>query len=122
MNCSGKRIAFTGIAARYDRSTIHQAIRAAGGIVDGAVTAKTDLLVIGEDPGNGESKRAGAAKHGIPTMVAGDFMDIVQADIAGWPFPERPTKARKPKAAPKEVTQALRQLARKQNLPGFVGF
>lgn len=124
MDCKGKRIAFTGIAANYDRSAIHQAIRSLSGTVDNSVTSRTDLLVIGEDLGNGVRKRDTAQKHGIPTMWAQEFMERQGNGPGSWPFADR-SKARKSSkkpAVPKEVTNALKALSKNEAMSGFVGF
>lgn len=123
MNCQGKRIAFTGIASGYDRPDIHAAIVSAGGMVDNAVTRRTDLLVVGENPGNGTGKRDAAAKLGVPTMMAQAFMNAINGG-GTIPFFARP-EARKPKkkaAVPKVVTQAISDLAKQKSMTGFVGF
>lgn len=120
MDCTGKRIAFTGIAQNYTREGIHTTIKTRGGTLDAAVNSKTDLLVIGENPGNGTSKRKNAAKYGIPTMTAGEFMRA----SGPWKFASaRPAKEKAlPSKRSKAVTAAVRELGKQHANSPYVGF
>lgn len=120
----GRRIAFTGVAQNYDRNQIHAAIAAFGATLDKSVTRHTDLLVTGESGVNG-SKRKNAAQFGTPTVMADAFMQGLRT---GTPVPLRPPRAprvataKKSKRPPKDVTAAIRSLAKEAAPKGFVGF
>jgi len=49
---TGKTFVVTGTLARYGRDEMHELIREYGGVVQSAVTKKTDYLVLGENPGS----------------------------------------------------------------------
>lgn len=128
MDCTNKRIAFTGVSVNYDRSAIYSAIKARGGIVVNAVNRNTDLLILGENPGNGTGKRDAAEKHGTPTLMANQFMNAT----GPWPFSDRPSAAaeRQKRAAAKKaqsqarkrVASAVNQLDKAQAASPYVGF
>lgn len=122
MDCTNKRIAFTGIAAGFTRPEIHQAIAAAGGILVNSVSRTTDLLIAGESGVTG-SKRENAKTFGTPIITAGDFMRTQHAVGADWPFgPTRKAgKKAKPLVQRKEVKQAFVDLRRNGGMKGFVG-
>lgn len=67
---AGKSFVVTGKLARYEREEIHERIKALGGRVASSVSAKTDYLVCGEDPG---SKLAKAKELGIPVLTEEQF-------------------------------------------------
>jgi DNA ligase (NAD+) len=62
---AGKTVVLTGSLEGMTRDEARDAIAAAGGRVTGSVSAKTDLVVAGKDPG---SKLAKAKKLGIETI------------------------------------------------------
>jgi len=119
MDCTGKRIAFTGIAANHSRNEIHAMIQARGGTLVNAVNAKTDLLVRGENPGNGTGKVENASKFNVPTMTASAFVAATT-----WSFgPPRVQPKQKKKPVPaKEVTASIKALSKQDVMPGYVGF
>lgn len=126
MDCTGKRIAYTGTSMQYDRQEVYSAITAAKGEIDyNSVTSKTDLLVIGDQNPEG-SKYKNAQKHGTPTVSVRDFMARAY-DGTPWSFPVPTQRAAKQSQrarakADKTVAQAVRQMARETPLSGFVGF
>lgn len=126
MDCTGKRIAYTGIAFAYDRQNVYSAITAAKGAIDyQSVTSKTDLLIVAEQNPKG-SKYNNAIKHGIPMVTVQEFMAKAY-DGSAWAFPEpacRKAKAAKAraKASAKAIDTSVKQMAKDTGLSGFVGF
>jgi DNA ligase (NAD+) len=59
---SGRKFVLTGSLDSMTRGEATEAIEAEGGEVTGSVSAETDYLVVGEDPG--DRKTNGAEKHG----------------------------------------------------------
>lgn len=123
MDCTGKRIAYTGTSMTYDRQAVYSAIRAAKGEIDEkSVTIKTDLLIVGDVNPNG-SKYKNAKKHGTTIVPVAEFM--AQAyNGAPWAYPPPTQRKDKPvKVKPnKELNKALRAISRETGLTGFVGF
>lgn len=125
MDCTGKRIAYTGTALAYDRQEVYSAITAAKGEIDyNSVSSKTDLLIIADQNPQG-SKFKNALKHGIPTVTVQQFMASAY-NGAPWSFPE--PECRKAKAAKaakvrgrKAVDTSIKTLARSAGPAGFVG-
>ena len=76
----GETIVVTGSIPGYTRDAIHEAIRAAGGDVATAVTAKVTLLVAGEKAG---SKRAAAERLGIPVIDAAALFARIEEASGG---------------------------------------
>jgi DNA ligase (NAD+) len=62
---SGKTVVVTGMLTRMTRSEVKAAVAAAGGRVTSTVSSKTDIVVVGRDPG---SKYARARELGIRTV------------------------------------------------------
>ena len=65
----GKKIVVTGTLTKYTRDEITEKIEALGGDVTGSVSSKTDLLIVGEDPG---SKWRKAKELGIEIITESD--------------------------------------------------
>jgi DNA ligase (NAD+) len=62
---SGKAVVLTGALESMTREEAREAITQAGGRVTSSVSSKTDLVVVGRDPG---SKHEKAKKLGIETI------------------------------------------------------
>lgn len=126
MDCSGKRIAYTGTAFSYDRQDVYSAITAAKGAIDyNSVNTKTDLLIVADQNPNG-LKYKNALRHGIPTVTVQEFMAKAY-DGSAWPFPEPACRHAKKakvraKAGAKALDTSVKQLAKDTGLSGFVGF
>ncbi len=73
---AGKKVVVTGAVTGFDRRTIEEAIRAMGGLPQSSVSAKTDLLVLGSEPG---SKYQKAQELGIEIMEGEKFRAIWEA-------------------------------------------
>lgn len=73
---AGKRLVLTGTLARSSREEMKERIQAAGGKVSGSVSAKTDFVVAGNEPG---SKLENAKKLGIAVLDE----DQIEALLAG---------------------------------------
>ena len=71
---AGKTIVVTGSLAKYSRSEVQELIRSMGGHAAGSVSSKTDILVVGENPG---SKLAKARSLGITTMSESEFLKLI---------------------------------------------
>ncbi len=71
---AGKTIVVTGSLAKYSRSEVQELIRSMGGHAAGSVSSKTDILVVGENPG---SKLAKARSLGITTMSESEFLRLI---------------------------------------------
>ncbi len=71
---SGKTIVLTGALETMTRGEAAQAVRNAGGRIAGSVSSKTDLVVVGENPG---SKHRKAVELGIETVTEGEFRELL---------------------------------------------
>ena len=70
---TGKTLVFTGTLARLSRAEAKARAERLGAKVASSVSAKTDLVVLGADPG---SKAKKAAELGIPTLSEDEFLAI----------------------------------------------
>lgn len=70
----GKTVVVTGRLDDFTRDEAHARIREAGGKVSDRVSAKTDYVVVGADPG---SKADKAAKLGRPVLDEQAFLDLL---------------------------------------------
>ncbi|MFT3711380.1 MAG: hypothetical protein QM817_27420 [Archangium sp.] len=77
---AGKIVVCTGTFATMKRSDAEKTLRDAGAEVNGSVSAKTNILIVGEDAG---SKLAKAQKLGIQIMTEAEFVAAMQAAGAG---------------------------------------
>lgn len=68
---AGKTVVFTGELEKYTRSEAEKAVRALGGNPTGSVSAKTDFVVVGKDPG---SKADKAKKLGVKILSEKEFI------------------------------------------------
>lgn len=71
----GKTVAVTGTLPMFTRKETEEKIQEMGGKISKTVTDKTDILVVGADPG---SKLAKAKKLGIEIIEAEEFLEIVE--------------------------------------------
>ena len=77
---AGKTLVLTGTLPTLSRQEAADLIAAAGGRVVGSVSAKTDYVVVGEDPG---SKLAKARELGVGLLDEAELRSLVEAQ-AGW--------------------------------------
>ncbi|MCK4590289.1 MAG: NAD-dependent DNA ligase LigA, partial [Candidatus Latescibacteria bacterium] len=70
----GKTVVLTGTLRGYTRDELSELIRQLGGKVTSSVSKKTDIVVVGEDPG---SKYQRALQHGILTLSEQEFLEKV---------------------------------------------
>ncbi len=73
-NISGKTFVLTGTLLAYTRDEAKGKIESLGGKVTGSVSAKTDYVVAGEDPG---SKYEKALALGIKILGETDFVELI---------------------------------------------
>ena len=71
---SGQTFVVTGTLAGYSRAEAKKEIEALGGKVSGSVSANTDCVVVGEDPG---SKADKAKQLGIKTLNEAGFKRLI---------------------------------------------
>lgn len=71
---TGKRVVVTGTFEHFSRAEAKTAIRAAGGRAVDSVSATTDLVVMGENPG---TKRLRAKQFGVKTITEEEFRRLV---------------------------------------------
>lgn len=71
---AGKTFVFTGGLAHISREEAKAQVAARGGKVSSAVSAKTDYVVVGADPG---SKRAKALELGVPLLDESAFAELI---------------------------------------------
>lgn len=73
---TGKTIVLTGTLSTLSRDEAKEEIRKRGGDVSSSVSAKTDMVVAGENPG---SKVDAARDLGVRIMEEEEFMDLLKA-------------------------------------------
>ncbi|MCE9562174.1 MAG: NAD-dependent DNA ligase LigA [Planctomycetes bacterium] len=73
---AGKTLVVTGTLVNYDRVTIEQAIKDAGGKASGSVSKKTDFLLLGASPG---SKYDKAKELGVKIINEDEFRKMIGA-------------------------------------------
>jgi DNA ligase (NAD+) len=71
---TGKSFVFTGTLDQFSRDEAGELVRARGGTVSSSVSAKTDYLVAGNDPG---SKAEKAATLGVAVLTEAEFAALV---------------------------------------------
>ncbi|MFZ0052469.1 MAG: NAD-dependent DNA ligase LigA, partial [Desulfobaccales bacterium] len=71
---AGKTFVFTGGLAHISREEAKAQVTARGGKVSSSVSAKTDYVVMGADPG---SKRAKALELGVPLLDEAAFAELI---------------------------------------------
>lgn len=72
---AGKTVVISGAVPGYSRTEAANAVKIRGGKSPGSVSAKTDYLVVGDNPG--ASKLNKAQELGIPVVVADDFESLL---------------------------------------------
>ncbi|PIQ77637.1 DNA ligase (NAD(+)) LigA [Candidatus Peregrinibacteria bacterium CG11_big_fil_rev_8_21_14_0_20_46_8] len=72
---NGKRIVVTGTLEHFGRQEIKDAIKRAGGVAQSDVSAKTDYLIVGENPG---SKLKRAQELGIEVLSEAAFRELLK--------------------------------------------
>lgn len=72
---AGLTVVVTGTLSRYSRAEAERAIRAHGGTVGSSVTARTDYVVVGTDPG---SKARKARALGVRTLDESGFLALLK--------------------------------------------
>ena len=72
---AGKNFVFTGTLERTERESAKELVRNSGGNVSESVSAKTDYVVAGENPG---SKYDKAVELGIKILSEGEFEDLLK--------------------------------------------
>ena len=71
---AGKTFVFTGGLAQISREEAKAQVAARGGKVSSSVSAKTDYVVVGADPG---SKYAKAVELGVPLLDEAAFAELI---------------------------------------------
>ena len=71
---AGKQVVITGTLARLSRLQAEQAVRDHGGTVGGSVSKRTDLVVVGSEPG---SKLERAKKLKVKTITEAEFVRLL---------------------------------------------
>ncbi|NQU76783.1 MAG: NAD-dependent DNA ligase LigA [Planctomycetes bacterium] len=74
---AGKTVVITGTLANFSRSGAESAVKAAGGRAVASVSAKTDFLVAGENPG---TKRDKASELGVEIIDEAEFVRRLGSD------------------------------------------
>ncbi|HHY36982.1 MAG TPA: NAD-dependent DNA ligase LigA, partial [Firmicutes bacterium] len=77
---AGKAFVLTGTLARFTRSEAKELLESLGAQVRGSVSAKTDYVVVGANPG---SKLTRARELGIPVLTEEEFEKL----LAQWQSP-----------------------------------
>jgi DNA ligase (NAD+) len=71
---AGKTVVLTGTLHTMTRDEAKESVRAAGGNVSGSVSAKTDFVVAGDEPG---SKYDNAKKLGVKILTEDEFKKML---------------------------------------------
>lgn len=74
---TGKTFVLTGTLEYLTREAAKEAIQVRGGKVTGSVSAKTDFVVVGENPG---SKADKASRLGIPMLNEEQLLNLLQGE------------------------------------------
>ena len=72
---AGETIVFTGALEAFTRSEARELVERAGGSATGSVSGNTDVLVVGENPG--QRKRDAAEEHDVETLSEAAFLDLL---------------------------------------------
>jgi DNA ligase (NAD+) len=73
---AGRQVVITGTLEKFSRIQAEQLVRDHGGTVGSSVSKKTDLLVVGGDPG---SKLEKAEKLKVQTITEAEFVELLSA-------------------------------------------
>jgi DNA ligase (NAD+) len=76
---AGRSFVLTGALSDLTRDQAVDLLRRLGARVTGAVSRKTDYVVVGDRPGG---KRAAARRLGVPTLSEGEFLAMVMGRAA----------------------------------------
>lgn len=71
---TGKQVVITGSLSRFTRPKAEQLVRDRGGKIGSSISRKTDVLVVGEDPG---SKLEKAKKLSVKTLTEAEFVKLL---------------------------------------------
>lgn len=71
---NGKTFVLTGTLEKFKRNELKEIIEQKGGTVSGSVSKKTDVVIVGENPG---SKYEDAQKLGIPTWNETQLIEVL---------------------------------------------
>jgi len=71
----GIRFVITGRLQLFDRTEIHEFIKARGGVVSGSVSRKSDYVIVGTEPG---LKAAEGERLDVPTLSEDEFVELVK--------------------------------------------
>ena len=84
---AGKRVVLTGSLEGYTRSELKRVLQGLGARVTGSVSARTDFLVAGANPG---SKLAKARELGVEVLTEDELLERIEGAIqaSGRPEPE----------------------------------
>jgi len=72
---TGLTVVVTGTIEGFSRNDVEALIKAQGGKPTGSVSKKTDLVIVGENPG---SKADKAAQLGVKILSAADFLKMIK--------------------------------------------
>ncbi len=72
---AGKTVVLTGALSSFSRSEAERLIKERGGRISSTVSRKTDLVVVGKEPG---SKLARAQKLGVKILSEAEFLDLIK--------------------------------------------
>jgi len=75
-----KSFVLTGTLVDYSRNELKELLQSLGGRVIGSVSAKTDFLVLGENPG---SKYEKALELGITILSEADVINMIEPEVDG---------------------------------------
>lgn len=73
---AGRQVVITGTLEKFSRPQAEQLVRDHGGTVGSSVSKKTDLLVVGSDPG---SKLERAERLKVKTITEAEFVELLHA-------------------------------------------
>ncbi len=74
----GKSFVLTGTLESYTRNELKELLQSLGGRVIGSVSAKTDFLIVGENPG---SKYTKALELGVTILTEGEAILMIQSAV-----------------------------------------
>lgn len=77
---AGRQVVITGTLERFSRAQAEEAVREHGGTVGSSVSKKTDLVVVGSEPG---SKLEKAKKLNVKTITEAGFVTLLDGGRAG---------------------------------------
>jgi DNA ligase (NAD+) len=83
---AGKTFVLTGTLHSLSRDDASARIRELGGTATSSVSAKTDFLVVGEEPGS--SKTTAAREHNVPTLSEEEFLKMLGGSVSRPPAPK----------------------------------